>query len=109
MMAKFINPFGGCEIFPWASTEMTKTPDAREFLSRLGDSGVKWAKRNAPVDTGAYRDSIGSEVTPAAFPEVVMSAGSDHWMYLEYGTVHNRPFRILSNALIKIADTYELY
>lgn len=55
------------------------------------------AKKRAPVDTGALRNSIQSSF-PSAKTGVV-SAGVEYAPYVEFGTIHNRPQPFLLPSL----------
>jgi HK97 gp10 family phage protein len=59
----------------------------------LADEIVADAKANAPVDTGALRDSLASEVTEEL--EIEVHDGVDYGVYQEYGRggAHPRPAR----------------
>jgi hypothetical protein len=104
------------EIFPWAAAESTNTPAARNYLGQKAAEGQRYAESIAPVsDTGselsapgAYRDSFNSTGGQGSEPEALITNNDPIWRFLEYGTIHNRPFRCLSNALIHISATYEL-
>ena len=96
--------FGDVEIFDDAATKITDNAECRSYLERLAATGAENARSNAPVLTGAYRDSIGSELfQEAGEPEARITAGTDYWRWLEYGTIHNEPFRTLTNALASIS------
>lgn len=58
------------------------------------------AKSIAPVDTGAFRDSIDSDVVrgEAGF-EGRVTTDSPYWFYLEYGTSDTPTFATLRRAL----------
>lgn len=51
------------------------------------------ARRYAPVDTGAMRDSI--DAIPAVEGHGSVTVGTDHWRFVEYGTspheIHAKP------------------
>jgi hypothetical protein len=96
------------EIFPDAAEKVTNTAEARSFLAEVARQGADYAISIAPVFTGAYADSISSDVEMSEKPEAIVSAGTDHWRYLEFGSIHNRPFRVLTNALIYMTDKQEL-
>jgi HK97 gp10 family phage protein len=95
------------EIFPDAGDKVANTPEAREYLARVADDGAKYAQTIAPVRTGAYRDSIKSASDNGARPGATVSVGTAYWTYLEYGTIHNRPFRVLTNTLTYMANKTE--
>jgi hypothetical protein len=105
------------EIYDDAALKSTNTSEAREYLGRLAEEGARHAQENAPVATGyvsphheppgSYRDSISSEITPGPVPEARVEAGTSYWRWVEYGTIHNRPYRTLSNALIYMTDKQE--
>jgi hypothetical protein len=96
------------EIYDDAAEKSTNTAEARAYLGRLADDGATYARSIAPVLTGAYRDTIDSSVEHADTPEATVSAGTAYWRYLEYGSIHNRPFRVLTNALIYMTDKQDL-
>ena len=59
------------------------------------------AKKHAPVDTGALRNSLQS-----SFPTTktgVVSASVEYAPYVELGTIHNRPQPFLLPALRAVA------
>jgi HK97 gp10 family phage protein len=104
-------------IFDDAAVKSTDTAEAREYLGRLAEEGARHAQENAPVATGyvspsheppgSYRDSISSEITSGAHPQARVEAGTSYWRWVEFGSIHNRPFRILSEALIYMTDRQE--
>jgi HK97 gp10 family phage protein len=107
-MGKYSSLFGFAEIYPNAAQLSTNTPEARGYLDRVADMGKTYAQSIAPVDTGQYRDSFDSQGTAGLDPEAIITNADPIWYYLEYGTIHNRPFRVLSKALMHVADSYEL-
>jgi hypothetical protein len=105
------------EIYDDAAVKTTNTAEAREYLGRLADAGARHAEQLAPVamgyvspshePPGSYRDSISSEITTGPLPEARVEAGTSYWRWVEYGTIHNRPFRVLSETLIYMTDKQE--
>jgi len=108
---------GYVEIYDDAAEKSTNTAEAREYLGRLAEAGARYAEQLAPVaqgyvspshePPGSYRDSISSEVVPGDMPEARVEAGTSYWRWVEYGTIHNRPFRVLSQALQYMTDKQE--
>jgi HK97 gp10 family phage protein len=100
------------EIFPEAAKDVIDTPEMRQYLGDVAGAGAKFAASIAPVLTedrkdrvaGAYRDSIDSTVVGGDVPQAVVEAGTEYWRYVEFGTVHNRPWRVLSQALQYMSD-----
>jgi HK97 gp10 family phage protein len=99
---------GKVVIYPDAADKVTNTPEARTFLEQVAASGAEHARENAPVRTGAYQDSITSEIQPGERPAAMIEAGTDYWQWLEFGTIHNRPYRVLTNALAYATDKVEM-
>jgi hypothetical protein len=95
-------------IFPDAAEEVTDTAECRSFLGRVALEAKGVAQGSAPVLTGAYRDSIDGGLVSATRPESQLWANISYWHYLEYGTINNRPFRTLTNALIKVTERQEI-
>jgi hypothetical protein len=104
------------EIFPDAAARTVENSEAREYLGRLAEAGAKFAESIAPVSDrgseqsppGAYRDSFSSDIVDSGQPEAQVSNDDPIWHYLEYGTIHNRPFRVLSQTVQYMGDKTEL-
>lgn len=59
----------------------------RAELERLGEQAAARARATAPVQSGAYRDSIGSEIDDSgARPRAVVYAFADHAFVVEAAT-----------------------
>ena len=93
----------------------------REVLSaldgaqeRAAELTAQWAedyaKQNAPVATGALRDSITASVrrTLTSFAIVVM-AGASYALYVELGTSRMNAQPFMRPALDRIVDVYRAY
>ena len=88
------------KIYPDAAEKVTNNGDCRTFLTQVAKSAEEQAVDEAPVDTGAYRDSIRSGLNEDGIePTAFLSADVDYWAYLEYGTINNEPFRTLTTAI----------
>jgi HK97 gp10 family phage protein len=97
---------GYVEIYPDAAEKVTNTPEARSYLLRVADAALGHAQADAPVLTGAYRASFEAGLMEGDKPEAYLAVGTDYWSYLEFGTIHNRPYRTLTNAMRGQADKY---
>jgi hypothetical protein len=95
-------------IYPDAAARTVNNSDAREYLGRVADEGSKFAESIAPVRTGTYRDSFSSDIVDDVRPQAQVSNDDPIWHYLEYGTIHNRPFRVLSQTAQFMGDKVEL-
>ena len=98
---------GEVTIFPDAAEKVSDTPEARAYLEQVAKAVGEEAQATAPVRTGAYRDSIGSGPLDGTRPGAQVWAGTDYWYELEYGSIHNRPFRTLTNALASASKSAE--
>lgn len=92
-------------------TWVENTPGTRAFLeadpqlyatlTAAAQRGVAYARSIAPVDTGAYRDSI--RVEPAENDIGLVFFSDDrkaHW--IEFGAAHTRRYRVLGQAIDRI-------
>lgn len=69
--------------------ELAAEAKAQREWQKLVDSGAEYARRLAPEDKGDLKASIqGEPVTLTSRNELrgVISAGTDHWAFQEYGT-----------------------
>jgi hypothetical protein len=95
------------EIYDDAAEKVTNTPECRSWLERIAGDGASYAQGIAPVRTGAYADSITSGVMQGEAPEAYVAAGTDYWKWLEYGTIHNMPYRTLTQTMEYMCNSSE--
>lgn len=72
--------------------------DVRSILHEKAEEAAEIARSTAPVDSGRYRDSI--EVDDN---QLVSTDWKAH--FIEFGTIHNRAMRTLTNAAARVART----
>lgn len=60
----------------------------RPQIKHKAEAGLEAAKSRAPVDTGAYKDSLELEPTSGGYR---LLAGTDHWLLVEYGVRGRMP------------------
>jgi HK97 gp10 family phage protein len=75
-----------------------------EAIRRTAFAIERDAKENAPVDTGALKNSIQALILPPNAAEV--SVGVEYGIYVEYGTHHQRAQPYLGPAAIKHAEEF---
>lgn len=66
--------------------EVLEEPMADQMFEDLGEQGLEIAQRLVPVDTGELHDSLHTEELDDGEPGVRIVAGTDHWMFPEFGT-----------------------
>lgn len=71
----------GKKVEKFASGDFTKVMD--NAMTKLGLEAERTAKKEAPVDTGTLRRSIGMQKPK---PDTVNITGAEHWVYAQYGT-----------------------
>jgi hypothetical protein len=73
----------------------------RNYLTAQANSALEYAQATAPVLSGEYRDSLAVEADDQenGDPGVALVAGTDHWSYIEFGSIHNDPLHILGEAV----------
>ena len=71
--------------------EIRHSAEWRARAQELAARGLAYAQSIAPVETGAYRDSLFSQVQPTStpgvisgVPAVVVGNTSDHWIEVEF-------------------------
>ena len=67
----------------------------------LKNTFIPQAQRNAPVDTGEYRDGIGGHVEGDV---IHITADAEHSDVVEYGSYKMKPFGTLTHTLETTAD-----
>jgi hypothetical protein len=85
--------------------ELGRDPALADLLRQAGQRGYEAAYSLAPVRTGTYRDTL-QALEPAPNDDGVLQGGfgsdSPIWHIVEYGSAHNQPYRVLSNAYMAI-------
>lgn len=73
----------------------------RDFVTGKADRVLSAAQSAAPVDSGAYRASLGSTPASASDGEVTATVYSTDpaALHIEFGTVDTPPHRTLSSAV----------
>lgn len=80
-----------------------------EFVGKLADRVLAEARRSAPVTTGDYRDSLASgpaDLTVDGW-EAQVGSSDPFWHLVEFGSVNNPPYRVLSNAVTAAGLEFE--
>ena len=62
------------------------------------------AKRFAPVDTGRLKNSIHLTPMHSGATEYVLAAGTDYAVFVEFGTVHQRPQPYFRTAMHEVKN-----
>jgi hypothetical protein len=84
---------------PAADDLVAAMPELEPVMSSLASSAASTARGLAPVDTGAYRDSIGSESGLEGGERMAnVYADAEHAQYVEFGTSRVPPFAVLRRA-----------
>lgn len=96
-------------IFQPIARGLLATGEAKQFVEGIAEECAVAAKEINPERTG--RSSSQISAYPAEIREGVACASfgssSPIWHILEFGSVHNRPFRALTQAAQRVCDKYE--
>jgi hypothetical protein len=89
--------------------EMLRQASVAAHLNTTALAALDYAKGEAPVLTGAYRDSLSVLDVRTEGDSLVAGVGTDieYWGYLEFGTINNPPFRVLGSAAEAVSDRVE--
>lgn len=89
---------------------VAQDPGVTAHLRQLAEMAVAYAQGLAPVVTGRYRDSLHViEGTDDQGRHLVgFGSNSFAWHFVEYGSAHNQPHRVLANAAMAVADRVDL-
>lgn len=97
------------EVNPAGLLELLNGDPARQFVDDVTRSAGDHARRNAPIRTGQYQDSI--KTTDAQTTERGAQAElySDDiaWAAIEFGSVNNPPYRSLTSGVIDAGLDFE--
>jgi hypothetical protein len=98
------------EVNPKGVHELLAQPGVTAYLRARAEEGLVFARTLAPVKTGRYRDSLHVTQFTNSQGEQVVAFGSSSfaWHFVEYGSPHSPPRRVLSNAAFHVADRVEL-
>lgn len=80
---------------PAFADELARELEASGAMRAPAEQVAENARSNAPVDTGAYRDSIHVESDESGTRVV---AGTDHAVYVEWGTEDTPAFHVMTRA-----------
>lgn len=90
------------ELNPASYEELARSPEMRGFVSDLAQSVLERARGLAPVGMprGAYKRSLVATPATETSDGVTASVGStsSFWHLVEFGSVNNRPYRVLETA-----------
>ena len=97
------------EVVEKGVAETLRQSGVAAHLTSAARAAADNARANAPVDTGAYRDSFEVLDVRTEGDHLVGGLGTDidYWYFLEFGTVNNPPFRVLGGAAEAVADRVE--
>jgi hypothetical protein len=89
---------------------MLAQPGVGEHLAEVARVGADYARSVAPVLSGRYRDSIEAYPSRLEDGQWVGSFGAElfTWHWVEFGSVKNPPYRVLSQAAQAVADRADL-
>lgn len=97
------------ELDPPGVLDLLNDLPARAYVESLAKKGAAEAKRLAPVQTGTYRDSLGStpaETTPTG-AKATFYSDDWGWHFVEFGSANNAPYRVLTRAAMSIGARFE--
>ncbi len=80
--------------------KVAQSEEIRRALRKIAEAQADEARRTAPVDTGAYRDSIHVEedTSPDGRARVFVIADDPKAVFIEYGSQDTPRFRTLGRA-----------
>ena len=80
--------------------KVAQSEEVRRALRKIAEAQAEEARRTAPVDTGAYRDSIHVEedTSPDGRARVFVIADDPKAAFIEYGSQTTPRFRTLGRA-----------
>jgi len=84
-------------IYPDAAVKVLDTDECRAWLDKIAKAGLARAQSTAPVRSGEYRSSLVAGVTEGPDgPRASIGSTSFKWHWVEFGSVNNRPHRVLT-------------
>lgn len=94
------------EVDEAAVAKMLQEPSVASHLIERAQLGVDKARASAPVRTGRYRDSLQVLAPRLEGDVLVVGYGTDSsfWHFVEYGSGHTAPHRILGASAEVAAD-----
>jgi len=97
------------EYLPGSAEKVCNTSEMRNFLAERAKTGLAHAQAAAPVFSGDYRASLAIEPDDQedGTPGYAITAGTDHWSLVEFGSINNDPQHILGEAAASVSGKYE--
>jgi HK97 gp10 family phage protein len=77
-----------------------------QVINRIAFEIESQAKQNAPVDTGALKNSINTSAASSLHPTATVSDGVEYGIYQEYGTSRMAAQPFLTPAVESVAQKY---
>jgi HK97 gp10 family phage protein len=92
-----------------SAEKVVNTTECRNFLLEQAKAALNQAQANAPVLTGEYLDSLSAQIedNEDGSPGATLTAGTDHWSFVEFGTIRQLPQHILGNAVAAVLPDYQ--
>jgi HK97 gp10 family phage protein len=89
---------------PGSAQKAVNTTECRDFMLEVAKAALTEAQATAPVLTGAYLDSLSAQLDDQedGSPAASLTAGTDHWQFVEFGTIHQEPQHVLGNAVAAV-------
>jgi bacteriophage HK97-gp10 putative tail-component len=85
---------------PLLRTQLLVDPQFQSAMDGVAQAALEDALAHVPVDTGALKASLHVEDGPDGGKRVV--AGTDHWLYVEFGTSDQAPESFLRPIIANI-------
>lgn len=73
---------------PRLEADIARDRSVRAAMLEAAEAAAEWARDHVPVDTGELQGSIHAEATDEGARVV---AGTDHWIFPEFGTSEMAP------------------
>lgn len=89
------------EFVPNKNLEAALSKKFTAALSNAGEVLLSQVKRNAPVDTGALKNSLKIDKSKIDSHEIEIEAGVDYSKFVEYGVMNQAANPFMRSALVE--------